>query len=133
MADKTLTGRFEQLLDLSLRELLMESGLFLRAEISSLPIPACLRLQLDMPVIQRIEHPAEDIEQLVIPGFICDFGSVDVILVFPVDIPQFEKWVSVAEGVPQEFEILFRVASGHQGARSGSSFTMSSDPASWRA
>ncbi len=113
MADKSLLGRFEELLDLSLCEFLTESGLFLWAEVSCLPIPACFGLQLDMPVIQRTEHLTEDIEELIIAGLICNFGSVGVILLFPIDIPQFEKWVSVVEGLPQKFEILFRVANVH--------------------
>jgi hypothetical protein len=110
MADKSLPGGSEELPDLALCEFLMKSGLFLRIEISSLPSPACSGLQLDMPVIQRTKHLAEDIEELIIACLICDFGSVGVVLLFPVDIPQVEKWVSVVEGLPQGFEVLFRVA-----------------------
>lgn len=66
-----------------------------------------------MPVIQRIEHQAEDIEQLIITRLPRDFGSVGFILLFPVDTPQFEKWIPVVKGLPQVFEILFRVRNDH--------------------
>jgi hypothetical protein len=92
----------------------MESGLFLCAEISRPLMPASFNLQLDMPVIQRIEYLAEDVEKLVIGCLLCDFGSVRVVLLFPVNIPQLKKWVSVVEGVPQRFEIPFRIAN-HDG------------------
>jgi hypothetical protein len=84
-------------------------------------------------------------------------------LLFPIDVPQLEKWVSFVKGLPQDLKILFRVANAHandlnaatplsldgwwdfrteveakqavpfcgQGARSGTSFTRSSEPASW--
>jgi hypothetical protein len=110
MADKSLFGRLEELLDLSLCKFSMESGRLLWPEVSCLPMSASFDLQLDMPIIQRIEHLAEDIEKLIIAGLPCDFGPVRVVLLFPVDIPQLEKWVSVVEGVPQGVEILFRVA-----------------------
>jgi hypothetical protein len=114
MADKSLFGRLEKLLDLSLCKFLMESGLFPWAEISFPLIPTALDPQLDMPVIQRIEHLAEDIEKLIVACRLCDLGSVRVVLLFPVDIPQLKKWVSVVEGVPQRVEIPFRVAN-HDG------------------
>ena len=114
MADKSLLGRLEKLLDLSLCKFLMESGLFLWAEISCPLMPASLDPQLDMPVVQRIEYLAEDIEKLIVARLLCDFGSVRVVLLFPVDIPQLKKWVSVVEGVPQRFEIPFSVAN-HDG------------------
>jgi hypothetical protein len=66
-----------------------------------------------MPVMQRGEHLAENIEELIITDLPCDFWSVGVILFFPVDISQFEKWIPVVEGLPQLFEILFRVANDH--------------------
>jgi hypothetical protein len=66
-----------------------------------------------MPVMQRGEHLAENIEELIITGLRCDFWSVGVVLFFPVDISQFEKWISIVEGLPQLFEILFRVANDH--------------------
>ena len=113
IGDKSLLGRFEELLDLSAGEFLPKSGLFLWGEISFLPIPSCFDYQLDMPVMQRGEHLAENIEELIITDLPCDFWSVGVILFFPVDIPQFEKWISVVEGLPQLFEILFRVANDH--------------------
>ena len=71
---------------------------------------ASLDPQLDMPVIQRIEYLAEDIKKLIVACLLCDLGSVRVVLLFPVDIPQLKKWVSAVEGVPQGFEIPFRVA-----------------------
>ena len=110
MADKSLLGRLEKLLDLSLCKFFVESRLFLRVEISFPLMLASLDPQLDMPVIQRIEYLAEDIEKLTIACLLCDFGSVRVVLLFPVDIPQLKKWVSFVEGVPQRFEIPFRVA-----------------------
>jgi len=157
MAEKSLLGCFEELLDLSLCEFPKESGLFLRAIVTCLPGPASSGLQLDMPVMQRRKHLAEDIKELIIACLICDIGSIGVVLLFPVNVPQVEKWVSVVEGLPQDFEIPFRVANHHgalnlrmapqrsliefliskpdgdtqqersgQGARLGSSFTMSS-------
>ena len=39
---------------------------------------------------------------------------VSVVLLFPVNMPELEKWISVVEGIPQGFEILFRVAN-HDG------------------
>jgi len=110
LADKSLLGRLEKLLDLSLCKFFVESRLFLRVEISFPLMLASLDPQLDMPVIQRIEYLAEDIEKLTIACLLCDFGSVRVVLLFPVDIPQLKKWVSFVEGVPQRFEIPFRVA-----------------------
>src|SRR5215510_11591243 len=70
-----------------------------------------------MPVIQRTKHPAEDIEEFIIAGLTGDLRSEDVVLPFPVDIPQFEKWVSLVEGLPQDFKILFGVAN-HNDSRS---------------
>src|SRR6516164_1868015 len=110
MADKSLLGRLEKLLDLSLCKFFVESGFLLWAEISWPLMPASLDPQLDMPVIQRIEHLAEDIEKLIIACLLCDFGSVRVVLLFPVDIPKLKKWVTVVEGIPQRFEIPFRGA-----------------------
>jgi hypothetical protein len=109
VADKSFLRCLEKLLDLSLGKFLMKSGLFLWVEISRPLMPASLDSQLDMPVIQRIEYLAEDIEKLIIACLLPDFGSVRVVLLFPIDIPQLEKWVSVVEGVPQRFEIPFRV------------------------
>lgn len=113
IGDKSLLSRFEELLDLSAREFLPKSGLFLWVEVSFLPIPTCFGYQLDMPVMQRGEHLAENIEELIVTGLPRDFWSVGVILLFPVDIPQLEKWIPVVEGLPQLFEILFRVANDH--------------------
>ena len=110
MADKRLLGRLEKLFDLSLCKFLIESWLFLWTEISRPLMLASFNLQLDMPVIQRIEHLAEDVEKLIIGSFLCDFGSVRVVLLFPVNIPQLKKWVSIVEGVPQRVEIPLRVA-----------------------
>ena len=113
IGDKSPLGRFEELLDLSAHEFLPKSGLFLRVEVSLPPIPTCFGYQLDMPVTQRGEHLAENIEEFIVTGLPCDFWSVDVILFFPVDIPQLEKWLPVVEGLPQLFEILFRVTNDH--------------------
>src|SRR6478609_7473971 len=70
---------------------------------------AQLGLQLDMTVIQRIEHPTQDIEQLLIAGLRRYLRSVSVVLLIPVNIPQFEEWVSVVECLPQHLEILLGV------------------------
>src|SRR5438105_2472670 len=100
MADQSVLGRLEELLDLSFGEFLVESWLFLRAEVSRLPMPACFSLQLDMAVIQWIEHLAEDVEKLTIAGLVRDLGSVGVILLSPVDISQLKKWIPVMECLP---------------------------------
>ena len=34
-------------------------------------------------------------------------------LLFPIDVPQLEKWVSFVKGLPQDLKILFRVANAH--------------------
>jgi len=73
IGDKSLLGRFEELLDLSAREFLPKFGLFLWGEVSFLPISACFGYQLNMPVMQRGEHLAENIEELIITGLPCDF------------------------------------------------------------
>ena len=87
IGDKSLLRRFEELLDLWAREYLPKSGLFLWGKVSLLPIPTCFGYQLDMPVMPRGEHLAENIEELIITGLPCDFCSVGVILFFPVEIP----------------------------------------------
>jgi hypothetical protein len=51
IVDKSLFGRFEELLNLAGREFLPESGLFFRVEVSFLPMRTCFGLQLYMPVI----------------------------------------------------------------------------------
>ena len=66
-----------------------------------------------MPVIQRVEHPAEDIEELVVTGLTCDPGPVGVVLLLPVDLPQLEKWIPVVKGLPQLLEILLGIAIAH--------------------
>jgi hypothetical protein len=62
IGDKSLRGRLEELLDLSAREFLPKNRLFLWVKVSLLPIPPCFGYQLDMPVMQRGEHFAENIE-----------------------------------------------------------------------
>jgi len=110
----------------------MESRLLLRPKVSLFSLPAWFGNQLHVSVIQRTEHVAEDFEQPVIVGFIRNPGSIDFELLFPVYFPQFEKWVAVLEGLPEEFEILDRVAHDHdQGARLGTNHTMISEAASW--
>jgi hypothetical protein len=73
---------------------------------------------------------AENIEELIIAGLPCDFWSVDIILFFPVDIPQLEKWISIVEGLPQLFEILFRVTNDHGSVDPSTSARYASAPAS---
>ena len=91
IGDKGVLGRFEKLLNLSAREFPPKSGFFLWVEVSFLPIASCLGYQLDMPVMQRSEQLAENIEELIITGLPRDFWSVGPKLFFPVDIPQFES------------------------------------------
>jgi hypothetical protein len=66
-----------------------------------------------MPIIQRREHQAKNIEQLIITCLARDLSSVSFILLLPVDIPYFEKWITVVKGLPKLFEILFGVAIEH--------------------
>jgi hypothetical protein len=115
IGDQSLLGRLEELLNLLLCEFAPEPGRFFRGEVSFLPIPFCFGHQLDMAVIQRVEHLAEDIEELIITCLPCDFGSAGNVLLLPIDISQFEKWIPVTEGFPQLFEILFGVANDHGG------------------
>src|SRR5688572_13901075 len=66
-----------------------------------------------MPIIQRREHLTKNIEEIIITGLARDSGSVSFILLFPVDIPYFKKWIPVVKGLPKLFEILFGVAIEH--------------------
>jgi len=66
-----------------------------------------------MPIVQRREHLAKDIEQFVITGLARDLRSISFVLLLPVDIPYFEKWIPVVKGLPKLFEILFGVAIDH--------------------
>src|SRR5687768_12726833 len=66
-----------------------------------------------MTIIQRREHLAKDFEKLIITGLARDSGPVSFILLFPVDIPYFEKWIPVVKGLPKLFEIRFGVAIEH--------------------
>src|SRR3974377_626915 len=95
----------------------MEPGLLLRGEISALPMPPWFGLPLDMTVIKRLEHPAKDVEELFLAGLGRHLGPVALVLLFPVDIPQFKERVPVVEGFPQRFEILFRIANYPPGSR----------------
>ena len=67
-----------------------------------------------MTIIQRVEHLAKYIEKFIISSQRGNFGSVDVILLLPVDIPQVEKWIPVLKGFPQFLEINFRVTEFRQ-------------------
>ena len=83
-----------------------------------------------MSIIQRTEHSAEDFEELVIAGLSGDLGTVDFELLFPVYFPQFEKWVTVEESLPQEVESFDGVANDRsQGSRLGTNHTMISKAA----
>src|SRR5687767_9452785 len=66
-----------------------------------------------MPIIQRREHLAKNIEQLIITRLARDSTPVSFILLLPVDTPYFEKWIPVVKGHPKLFEILFGVAIEH--------------------
>ena len=106
----------------------MESRFFLWPKM----LPTCFSNQLNMTVIQRTEHLAEDLEELVIVGLVRDFGSVDFKLLLPVYFPQVEKWVAVVEGLPEKLEILDGIAhDDDQGARLGTNQMMISEAASW--
>src|SRR5262245_37053540 len=68
-----------------------------------------------MPVVQRVDHPAKNIEKLIVGGVLGDFRSVGRILLLPVDLPEFEEWIPFVKGLPQRLEILFRIAIAHAG------------------
>jgi hypothetical protein len=126
IGEESLLGGLEELLDLLLREFRGESGFFLGGKYAFFRKPLRSGLQLDMSVIQRVEHLAENIEEFLVGGPAGDLGAVGVILLFPVDIPQLEKWIPVVKGLPQLFEILFRVAIRHGRVDPGSA-----TPKSW--
>src|SRR5262245_54598676 len=115
VGDKGLLCRFEELLDLPAGKFPPESGLGLGVEVALFALPACFGDQLDMPVIQRVEHPAEDIEELIVRGVLCDSWSVGGVLLFPVDLPELEEWIPFVEGLPRALEILFGIAIAHGG------------------
>jgi hypothetical protein len=62
-----------------------------------------------MAVIQRGEHFAKYVKKLIIRGQLGHFWPVGVVLLFPVDIPQFEKRIPVVKGIPQFFEVTLGV------------------------
>ena len=93
IVDQSLVGRLEEPFDLPLRELLPELRLFLRSEIPLFAVH--FGFQLDMPVIQRVEHPAQNIEELIIAGLIRHFRSIGSVLLIPIDTPQPEERVSL--------------------------------------
>jgi hypothetical protein len=72
IVDQRVFGRFEELFGLAGREFLSESGLLFRVEVSFRPIRTCFGLQLYVPVIQRVEHLAKDLEKFVIAGLARD-------------------------------------------------------------
>jgi hypothetical protein len=98
-----------------MRELLIEARLLLRGEVARLPLITCFGLQLDMPVIQRLEHLAKNIEKLSITGFTRDLRSVHVVLLLPVDISQLEEGIPTVKGLSQLLEILLGIANKHGG------------------
>ena len=72
-----------------------------------------------MPVIQRVEHLAKNIEELIIAGITRDLRSVDVVLLPPIDLSQLEEGIPVVKGLPQLLEIVFGIANYHNGADLG--------------
>jgi hypothetical protein len=62
-----------------------------------------------MAIIQRVEHFAKYVKKFIISRQLGNFGSVGVVLFFPVDIPQVEKRIPVLKGFPQFIEIKFGV------------------------
>jgi hypothetical protein len=70
VGDKRLTGCFEERLDFAVREFPPESRFGLRIEVSS--GPTHFGRQLYVPIIQRGKHLRENIEELIIAGFLCD-------------------------------------------------------------
>ena len=58
-------------------------------------------------------NPTQDVEQLLIAGLGRYLWPVNLVLLIPVDIPQFKEWVSVVERLPQRFKILLRVSNHH--------------------
>src|SRR5262245_24724359 len=68
-----------------------------------------------MPIVQRVDHPAEDIEELIVGGVLGDFRSVGGVLLLPVDLPELEEGIPFVKGLPQRLEIPFRIAIAHAG------------------
>ena len=66
-----------------------------------------------MSVVDWSKHLRENQEELVIGSRLGDFRSVRAVLRIPVNAPQCKKWVSVVEGSPEGFEILFRIMDEH--------------------
>jgi hypothetical protein len=98
IVDQSLVGRSEEPFDLPLSELLPESRFFLRSEIPLFAVH--FGFQLNMPVIQRVKHPAQNIEEFIIAGLIRHFRSIGSILLVPIDTPQPEERVSLVKGLP---------------------------------
>jgi hypothetical protein len=98
IVDQSVFGRFEELPDIRLGKLLPEPRLSLRIEISFLATQ--FGFQLDMSVVQRGEHPADNIEELVVTRLTGYFWPVGFILLVPIDIPQFKKRISLVKGLP---------------------------------
>src|SRR5262245_22974373 len=69
-----------------------------------------------MTIVQRVDHPAEDIEELIVGGVLGDFRSVGGVLLLPVDLPELEEWIPFVKGLPQRLEILFWIAIAHAGS-----------------
>src|SRR5712672_2416035 len=82
---QSLVGRSEEPFDLPLCELLPESRFFLRGEIPLFAVH--FGFQLNMPVIQRGNYPAQNIEEFVIAGLIRHLRSIGSILLVPIDTP----------------------------------------------
>ncbi len=105
--------RFKKLLDFLAREFPVEPRLSFRSVKPLLAAFGFLNRQLNMPVIQWLEHLAENIKKLIITGFTCDFGPERFVLLIPVDIAQAKKRIPVVKSVPQVFKILFGIAIDH--------------------
>ena len=56
-----------------------------------------------------IEHLAKYVEEFIISSERENPGSVSLVLLFPVNFPEVEKWIPVLKRFPQFLEIRLRV------------------------
>src|SRR5215831_7252693 len=62
-----------------------------------------------MRVVQRLDHRAEDVEQLFRRGRGGYAGAKRFVCCGPVDATMFEETVLLGEGVPEHLEVGFRI------------------------
>jgi hypothetical protein len=104
--DERLSRRFKELVDLFGRKLLPEPRLLFGAEVTLLA--AEVGRQIYVPVIQWFEHPAEDIEQVLLTRRCRNHRTVPIVLLLPVDISDLKERIPFVKRLPQFFEIRFR-------------------------